>query len=430
MLPSLGEGIDDVEVSEVLVKPNDTLKIDDIIIVLESDKATMEIPATDSGKIIEVFVKTGENISEGQVLIKIDSTDLKESDTKIETDESPKEITTESVHVNKDNLNDSSDISDPVQSLPPKQPNQSLEKSLLKKPLASPSVRKFARELGCEIARVQGTGIKSRITREDVQKYIKSILIGNTAGGVSHEPLPDFSLWGNIEKSPLNKIRRLTGDYLTRSWNTIPHVTQFDKTDITDVNILIRQLKNTSSQKEAKLTLLPFMIKAVVQALMEFPDFNSSLDTASNELILKKYYNIGIAVETPSGLVVPVIKNANEKSIKELNSELFDLSSRARNRKIHPDELKGSTFTITSLGGIGGTYFSPIVNLPEVAILGISRYNIEPVFNGKEFIARTMLPYSLSYDHRVIDGAAAARFTRFIASLLSDISLIKELDII
>ena len=430
MLPSLGEGIDEVEVSDVLVKPNDSLKIDDIIIVLESDKATMEIPATESGKIIEVFVKAGENISEGQILLTMDVADLAESEVKNDINESPEEIKPEADPQVVDNSNDMSDISTHEQSITPTKPIQSIERSSIQKPLASPSVRKFARELGCEIARVQGTGIKNRITREDVQKYIKSILVGNTPGGTIHEPLPDFSIWGNIEKTPLNKIRRLTGEYLTRSWNTIPHVTQFDKTDITDVNDLIKQLKNTSIQQDTKLTLLPFVIKAIEQSLMEFPDLNSSLDPASNELILKKYYNIGIAVETASGLVVPVIKNADKKNIKELNLELSDLSNRARNRKIQPDELKGSTFTITSLGGIGGTYFSPIVNLPEVAILGISKYNIEPVFDGKKFIARTMLPYSLSYDHRVIDGAAAARFTRFIASLLSDISLIKGLDII
>lgn len=426
ILPDIGEGIESVEISDVLVKTGDQVSTDDIILVLESEKATMEIPAEEDGKVLEVLVNTGDSIAPGALLIKLEvgkgSSDAKPvADKAVEKIEKPEPAVDPAPQKT---------VQPPVQKSHLPALNQGQQPDISKAPLASPSVRKFARELGADIRKITGSEKKGRITREDVQAYIKSVLSGSSAQAKPQQsPLPDFSSWGEIESLPLNKIRQLTGEYMSRSWTTVPRVTQYDKSDITELNQMVKTLGKTAGQSEAKLTLLPFVIKAVIQALKEFPDFNSSLDSANAALILKKYYNMGIAVDTPAGLLVPVLKNADQKNISELTQELFDLSSRARAKKLNPDELSGGTFTITSLGGIGGTYFSPIVNFPEVAILGISKYAVEPFYKNGEFVPRTMLPFSLSYDHRVIDGAKAARFTTFVGQLLSDISQIQDLNI-
>jgi len=423
LLPEIGEGIDSVEISEISVKSGDTVKVDDVILVLESEKATMEIPAEQAGIVQEIFVKAGDSVAPGTRIMTLDVAGADDPAPTVNDEQSaqpmpqPEETIPEKLPVIPDKM---PAAAVPEQSVPAAPAG--LSSSL---PLASPAVRKFARELGCDISLVKGTGTKNRITKQDVQDFIKNALAG------SHEVSDvDFSRWGEVESLPLNRIRRLTGTAMSRSWNSIPHVTQYDKTDITELLEFTRVLGQSGADDQAKISLLPFVIKALVQTLKAFPDFNSSLDSRGETLIRKKYYHIGIAVDTPAGLVVPVIKNADRLDLKSLNRALGDVSQRARARRLKPDELQGASFTVTSLGGIGGTWFSPIVNSPEVAILGISRYRTEAVWEKGQFVPRTLLPYSLSYDHRVIDGAWAARFTGQLGKLLENFTDIKDLNLI
>ena len=417
-LPELGEGITSVEISDVLVTKGDSIKLDDPIIVVETEKASMEIPTIEGGVVESVQVEKGGTLSPGDVIIRIEGegeteSPIKENDNEAEIVES---------------------VQDEISKTPtPKQAESTpIEKSVpaqspqLGKPvLASPSVRRFARELGCDLKLVNGSGPKGRITQEDVQEYIK----GRLAGGPTGKALPiiapgqdlDFSKWGEVDIQPLNKIKKITGSRLQQAWQAIPHVTQFDKCDITKLEKLRKHLKKVNNDSEIKVSLIPFFIKAVGILLSEMPQFNSSLDSTNENLVLKKYIHVGVAVDTPNGLMVPVIKNANNKSIKELARELTTLSGKARDKKLLPADMEGGCFTISSLGGIGGTYFTPIVNPPEVAILGISRSADEPVFMEGKFRRRLMLPFALSYDHRVIDGAAAARFTTTFGRLLSNL---------
>ena len=417
-LPELGEGITSVEISDVLVTKGDSIKLDDPIIVVETEKASMEIPTIEGGVVESVQVEKGGTLSPGDVIIRIEGEgqtepSIKENDNEAEIVES---------------------VQDEISKTPtPKQAESTpIEKSVpaqspqLGKPvLASPSVRRFSRELGCDLKLVNGSGPKGRITQEDVQEYIK----GRLAGGPTGKVLPifapgqdlDFSKWGEVDIQPLNKIKKITGSRLQQAWQAIPHVTQFDKCDITKLEKLRKHLKKVNNDSEIKVSLIPFFIKAVGILLSEMPQFNSSLDSTNENLVLKKYIHVGVAVDTPNGLMVPVIKNANNKSIKELARELTTLSGKARDKKLLPADMEGGCFTISSLGGIGGTYFTPIVNPPEVAILGISRNAEEPVFMEGKFRRRLMLPFALSYDHRVIDGAAAARFTTTFGRLLSNL---------
>ena len=421
-LPELGEGITSVEISDVLVAQGDTLKVDDPIIVVETEKASMEIPTTEAGTVESVNVERGGTISPGDIIIittgygvQTETDDETPAPIK-ETAEPPDGVKSETPVPYK--------ATDEFISLIGPTVNPELGKPVL----ASPSVRRFARELGCELKLVNGSGPKGRITQEDVQEYIK----GRLAGGGSALPIIapgqdlDFSKWGEVEIQSLNKIKKITGKRLQQAWQAIPHVTQFDKCDITKLDKLRLHLKKINKDKSVKVSLLPFFIKAVCILLKEMPQFNSSLDGSNENIVLKKYLNVGVAVDTPNGLVVPVIKNANEKSIKELARELTTLSEKARDKKLLPSEMEGSCFTISSLGGIGGTYFTPIVNPPEVAILGISRSTAEPVFMESEFRKRLILPFALSYDHRVIDGAAAARFTTAFGQLLSNLEEITK----
>ena len=419
LLPELGEGITSVEISEVLVKKGGTVKVDDPIIVVETEKASMEIPTTESGTVENVKIEKGSTISPGDVIISITgdedqaeafdepSPPIAESAEPrgiVKTEPTTPYITPETADV-KPLLPTTSEIGKPV--------------------LASPSVRRFARELGCDLKLVSGSGPKGRITQEDVQEYIKGRLAGGAPGG-SELPIIapgqdlDFSKWGEVDIQPLNKIKKITGKRLQQAWQAIPHVTQFDKADITKLDKLRLHLKKVNKDESVKVSFLPFFIKAVSILLKEMPQFNSSLDGSNENIVLKKYINIGVAVDTPNGLVVPVIKDANEKSIKELARELTTLSSKARDKKLLSADMEGGCFTISSLGGIGGTYFTPIINPPEVAILGISRSTSEPVFIGGKLRKRLIMPFSLSYDHRVIDGAAAARFTSNFGQLLSN----------
>jgi len=418
-LPELGEGITSVEISDVLVTQGDSIKLDDPIIVVETEKASMEIPTIESGVVESVQVEKGGTISPGDVIIRIQGEGQTESPIKENDNEV---IILESVQ-------------DEISTAPtPKQAESApIEKSVpvqspkLGKPvLASPSVRRFARELGCDLKLVNGSGPKGRITQEDVQEYIKGRLAGKTPGGSALPIIApgqdlDFSKWGKVDIQSLNKINKITGKRLQQAWQAIPHVTQFDKADITKLDKLCKHLKKVNNDSEIKVSLIPFFIKAVGILLSEMPQFNSSLDSSNENLVFKKYINIGVAVDTPNGLLVPVIKKANEKSIKELAKELTTLSSKARNKNLLPADMEGGCFTISSLGGIGGTYFTPIVNPPEVAILGISRSAEEPVFIEGKFRRRLILPFALSYDHRVIDGATAVRFTTSFGQLLSNL---------
>ena len=419
LLPELGEGITSVEISEVLVKKGDTVKVDDPIIVVETEKASMEIPTTESGTVENVQVEKGSTISPGDVIISITG-----DEDQAEAFDEPSPPIAESAEP-RDIVKTEPTTPYITAATPDVKPPLPATSEIGKPVLASPSVRRFARELGCDLKLVTGSGPKGRITQEDVQEYIKGRLAGGAPGGSALPIIApgqdlDFSKWGEVDIQPLNKIKKITGKRLQQAWQAIPHVTQFDKADITKLDKLRLHLKKVNKDESVKVSFLPFFIKAVSILLKEMPQFNSSLDGSNENIVLKKYINIGVAVDTPNGLVVPVIKDANEKSIKELARELTTLSSKARDKKLLPADMEGGCFTISSLGGIGGTYFTPIVNPPEVAILGISRSTSEPVFMEGKLRKRLILPFALSYDHRLIDGAAAARFTSNFGQLLSN----------
>ena len=419
LLPELGEGITSVEISEVLVKKGDTVKVDDPIIVVETEKASMEIPTTEPGTVENVQVEKGGAISPGDVIISITG-----DEDQAEAFDEPAPPIAESAEP-RDIVKTEPTTPYITAATPDVKPPLPATSEIGKPVLASPSVRRFARELGCDLKLVTGSGPKGRITQEDVQEYIKGRLAGGAPGGSALPIIApgqdlDFSKWGEVDIQPLNKIKKITGKRLQQAWQAIPHVTQFDKADITKLDKLRLHLKRVNKDESVKVSFLPFFIKAVSILLKEMPQFNSSLDGSNENIVLKKYINIGVAVDTPNGLVVPVIKDANEKSIKELARELTTLSSKARDKKLLPADMEGGCFTISSLGGIGGTYFTPIVNPPEVAILGISRSTSEPVFMEGKLRKRLILPFALSYDHRLIDGAAAARFTSNFGQLLSN----------
>ncbi len=405
IIPDLGEGIDTVEVGEISVKPGDHVDSGDILVVLESDKASMEIEAEEAGTIKEIRITAGSDVRTNTILaiLELDQVVSPEpvvEEAKIEAKAVPDKLEEE---------------------LPP----APIEAPVTKRKIvsASPSVRRFARELGCDLSQVSGTGPKGRVLKEDIQNFVKSRLSSTPTGATvaAAQPEIDFSQWGEIETVRLSKIRRVAAVNLQWAWQTIPHVTQQDETDITDLEAFRQIYKHAVAREGGKLSILPFIMKAVAQALTAFPDFNSSLDAQGENLIHKKYIHLGIAVDTEAGLVVPVIRDVDQKSLSQLAVELVDVSHRTRERKIKPAELIGATFTISSLGGISGTGFSPIVNPPQVAILGVSKSKMKPEWNGSEFGPRLMLPFSLSYDHRVIDGASAARFTKYIAEVLTAI---------
>ena len=414
LLPDLGEGIEGAEVSEVAVAPGDTITAEDTILVLESDKASMEIPAEVNGTVTEIAVAAGDEVKTGQILIKIeisDSTDaiveepvLSEETDQIATSpekEKPPEVTLYPV------IEDTSST---------------------EKVFASPGVRRLARELGINLQIIKGSGPKGRVTKDDLNGYIKLQMAISSGSIPAPQPVIDFSQWGDVEVQKLTKIKRITGERLQQAWQLIPHVTQFDAADITDLDALRKEVKKAGAEKGIKVTFLPFLMKALSVVLKEMPEFNSSLDHNNENLVLKNYYHLGVAVDTPRGLTVPVVRDVDQKSVFELSDELMDLSSRARDKKLKPNELKGGTFTISSLGGIGGTGFSPIVNPPEVAIMGVSRSAWKEVYDkvSREFVAKFIMPFSLSYDHRVIDGAAAAAFTSRFADVLSDLDHFKD----
>ena len=410
VLPDLGEGIESATISEVPLSAGEHVKKDDVLLVLESDKASMEIPSDYNGKITEVLVEEGKDVVTGEPLFKIEIQDSTKEEIEEETKKEDKtkeqtEIKVESKAVFEPNI---ARVGDDV--------------------FASPGVRRLARELGIDLRLIKGTGAKGRTTKEDLHSYIRIKM--QEGSGLSKPPKKpiDFSQWGDIEYQKLTKVNKITGSRLQEAWQDIPHVTQHNSADITDLNDYRKKLKSEAEKEGIKITFLPFLMKASVLVLKEMIRFNSSLDENEENLIIKKYFHLGVAVDTPSGLMVPCVRDVDKKTIKELSEELADISQRARDKKLRPDELKGSTFTISSLGGIGGTAFSPIVNPPEVAILGVSKSEWKPVFdkNKKEFVPRFIMPFSLSYDHRVIDGASGAAFVERLSQTLENIDQFKE----
>ncbi|WP_025917258.1 dihydrolipoyllysine-residue acetyltransferase [Herminiimonas sp. CN] len=423
-VPDIGD-FKEVEVIELMVKPGDAIKVDQSLITVESDKASMEIPSSHAGVVKEIRVKIGDKVKEGSLLL------LLEAAAGAAVAEPAPAVAAASPAT----VAAAAPVVAPAPVPAPAAPAAAAAQSGGSKPHASPSIRKFARELGVDLARVSGSAPKGRITQEDVQNFVKGVMsgaIGTAAapasGGVGLELLPwpslDFSKFGSTELLPLSRIKKISGPNLHRNWVMIPHVTQFDEADVTELEEL-RKSANAAMAKSGKgdaikLTMLAFVIKACVAALKKFPAFNASLDESGANLILKQYYHIGFAADTPNGLMVPVIKDADKKGITQIAQEMGELSAQARDGKLKPADMQGASFTISSLGGIGGTAFTPIINAPEVAILGLSKSVIKPVWDGKQFAPRLMMPMSLSYDHRVIDGAMGARFSVYLAEVLAD----------
>jgi len=435
LLPDIGD-FPEVGIIEVLVAPGDRVQAEAPLVILESDKATLEIPAPWAGTVTEVAVKVGDQVHTGSLLLL-----LEVDETVAPPAPSPSEATTERPLAAAEELEDRQA---PAPAVPPPATPQRLpgekERSLPPvlarpsdrpggRPHASPTVRRFARELGVDLSRVAGSGPKGRILRDDVQGFIKralsqGIAAAPTAPGPFQWPaLPevDFARFGPVETRPLPRIRRLSGAHLQRCWLTVPHVTQFDRADITELEAFRQGQQDRAAREGVRLTLMPFLMKACAAALRAMPNFNSSLTPDGEGLVLKQYLHVGVAVDTPNGLMVPVIRDLDHKGIFQLARELGELGGRAREGKLSPSDLQGGCFSISSLGGIGGSFFTPIVNAPEVAILGVSRAEMRPLWNGKAFLPRLMLPLSLSYDHRVIDGAEGVRFTTLLGRLLGDI---------
>ncbi len=420
-VPDIGD-FDAVEVIEILVSEGDTINVEDSLITVESDKATMEIPSSHAGVVAKIKVKLGDNVSEGSLVLLLDAESVAETAEPVI--EAP--VVQQAAPAPQAAPEP---VAKPEPVAPVKRPSPTLniDHDNFKKAHASPAVRKFARELGVDLTRVKGTGNHARILKENVQDFVKQTLkeMTGSGGGASLgvEPMPeiDFSQWGEVETKKLSKINILTGKVMHRNWVNIPHVTQFDEADITELEEFRKKTNAEYADQGIKVTMLSFIMKAVVSGLKQFPRFNSSLDISGNSLIQKNYYHIGIAVATPDGLVVPVIRDVDKKSLSDLAIELREVSIKAREKKLKPSDMQGGCFTISSLGGIGGTSFTPILNAPEVAILGVSRSKMQPVWNGSEFEPRLMCPLSLSYDHRVIDGAEGAAFTTYLNKMLSDV---------
>jgi len=432
-VPDIGD-FKEVEVIEVLVKAGDTVALDQSLITVESDKASMEIPSSAAGVIKEVKVKLGDKVAEGSLLLVLEASAAADGAEAPAAAPTPAPAPAEAPAAAADPAPEAEPAPAPEVAPAAPQAAPAAEQDVAAPaaaglPHASPSVRKFARELGVDLARVTGSGTKGRITREDVQDFVKALAAGSqkgtaagTGAGMDLLPWPslDFSRFGNTELQALSRIKKISGPNLHRNWVRIPHVTQFDQADVTDLEEFRKSSNAAMAKSGVKLTMLAFVIKACVSALKQFPAFNASLDENGENLILKQYYHIGFAADTPNGLVVPVIKNADQKGILQIAKEMGELSSQAREGKLKPADMQGASFTISSLGGIGGTAFTPIINAPEVAILGLSRTEFKPVWDGKQFVPRLMLPLSLSYDHRVIDGAMGARFSVYLGEVLAD----------
>lgn len=428
-VPDIGD-FEAVEIIEVLVAVGDSIDENQEVITVESDKAMMEIPASQAGVIKEMKVAVGDKVSEGTVIAMLEvaegaSSAKEEAKAEEKTEKPAAAAPAENTQPKPETKVEAS----PAVNTPPAEaiPYAPDNKSGIRRAHASPSVRRFARDLGVVLTSVSGTGPKGRVTKEDVQSYVKQVMTAPAAApaqsgsAIPSVPVVNFEQFGDVETQEMSRIKKISGKHLHACWLNIPHVTQFDEADITELDAFRKENKDMAAKKGVNLTPLVFIMKAVVACLKQFPEFNASLSEDKESLILKNYYNLGVAVDTPNGLMVPVIKDVDKKGFLELAGELGDISARAREGSLTAKDLQGGTFSISSLGGIGGQFFTPIVNAPEVAILGVSRHQMKPVWNGKEFVPRLMLPLSVSYDHRVIDGAAGARFTVMLSQMLSDI---------
>ncbi len=418
-VPDIGD-FKGVEVIEVMVSPGDTLVVEQPMLILESDKASMEVPAPEAGVVKEVKIKVGDKISRGDLILLLETETTSAAAVAAPMSEPPPVVA----------LGPTAQKPTSFEARPPVAPMPPVDEAAFAKVHASPSVRLFARELGVDLGRIrEGSGRKGRVTKEDVQNFVKRVLAGEQAPaaavvtGTGIPPIPpvDFAKFGDIETVPVGRIKRLAAVNLSRSWLNLPHVTHHDEADITETEAFRKSLVEEAKQEDVRITLLSFLLKAAAVTLKAFPTFNASLDPGGENLILKKYCHIGVAVDTPEGLVVPVIRDVDRKTILELSRELGEYSAKARAKKLMPGEMQGAGFTISSLGGIGGKFFTPIINAPEVAILGVTQSYMAPVWNGREFLPRLLLPLSLSYDHRVIDGAQAARFMNHFCGLVGDI---------
>jgi len=419
-VPDIGD-FADIPVIEVLVKPGDTVKAEDSLVTLESDKATMDVPSPAGGVVKDVRVKVGDKVSEGTVVLTLEAADAKPAAASAPAAPAAAPAPAPAP---------ATPAAAPVKAPPPSAPAApapAVDGDAFKAAHASPSVRAFARQLGVDLSRVTGSGPKARILQEDVQAYVKRTLAdgaaasgGGSGGALNLLPWPrvDFARFGPVESKPLSRIKKISGANLARNWVMIPHVTNHDDADITDLEAFRVRLNKENEKSGVKVTMLAFLIKAACAALAKFPEFNASLD--GDNLVYKRYFHIGFAADTPNGLVVPVIRNADQKGVLAIAKEMGELSAKAREGKLGPADMQGGCFSISSLGGIGGTYFTPIINAPEVAILGVCRSAIRPVWDGAGFAPRLLLPLSLSWDHRVIDGAAAARFNAYLGALLAD----------
>ncbi len=419
VVPDLGD-FEDVEIIEVHVSQGDVIQIEDPLVTLETDKAAMDVPAVVAGRIDSVLVNTGDKVSEGSSLAIIDAVASQAAPQPAPAKAQPSAPASPQAAP--------AAVKQALPATPGKLP--AIDEAGFARAHASPSVRKLARELGVDLAQVKGSGLKSRILHDDVKAFVKAILTGQAAapagGGLPKTPSIDFSRFGEIDVQPLTRIQKIAGPRLQASWVNLPHVTQHDLADITQLEAHRQKLKEPAKERGIRLTVLAFIMKACVAALKEYPKVNASLADDGENLVFKKYYHLGFAADTEQGLVVPVIRDADQKNVYELATELAELSALARDGKLKAPQLQGASFTISSLGGIGGTSFTPIINAPEVAILGVSRSSMHPIWTGEKFVARLMLPLSLSYDHRVIDGAYAVRFTTYLCELLADVeSLLK-----
>ena len=435
VVPDIGE-YKDVSIIEVMVKPGDTIAAEDNLVTLETDKAAMEVPSPWAGVVKEMKVKVGDKVSQGSLILTLECADssvpsqgvaqppLKSADesarSRPQAAPAVPPVAAKAVAAPVA----AATVGAPVPATA--QPVNGSDASLHSKAHASPAIRRFARELGVQVAQVKGSGEKGRVTRDDVQNFVKAALAQPRAAAAGNGlqvlamPVVDFARFGAIETRPLSRIRKISGANLHRNWVSIPHITQFDEADITEMDAFRKELGAEYASQNIKITPLAFLVKAVVIALQQFPEFNASLDASGENLVLKQYFHIGVAVDTPDGLMVPVLRDADKKGLVQIARELGEISGRAREKKIAAAEMQGGCFTISSLGGIGGTAFTPIINAPELAILGVSKAIIKPMHQDDTFVARLMLPLSLSYDHRVIDGAAAARFIVFLSQVLAD----------
>jgi pyruvate dehydrogenase E2 component (dihydrolipoamide acetyltransferase) len=452
-VPDIGD-FKEVEIIELLVKVGDTIKVDQSLITVESDKASMEIPSSHAGVVKEIKVKLGDKVAEGSLLLTVEAVAADAAPAPAAaTEAAPAAAAPAPVEAPKAEpvkaaepapvAQEAAPAAAPV-APPAPAPSAAPAPVAAAAPVtaanakahASPSIRKFARELGVDLGIVAGSGPKGRITQEDVQNYVKGIIAAGpvsapvaapvaSRGGAGLDLLPwpslDFSKFGTTTLQPLSRIKKISGPNLHRNWVMIPHVTQYDEADVTELEELRKSTNTALAKSGVKLTILAFVIKACVAALKKYPEFNSSLDAAGENLILKQYYNIGFAADTPQGLVVPVVKGVDQKTVTQIAQEMGELSAQARDGKLKPADMQGATFTISSLGGIGGTYFTPLINAPEVAIIGLSKTSMKPVWDGKQFVPRLIMPLSLSYDHRVIDGAQGARFVTYLSEVLTDL---------